>query len=177
VPRGRPELPLRTVPPGCDVNLFCLLPRPRLGSRIFRTTPLLTCTFSSLRGTALHRSLSAFVSAVRGPIYFCVADRQRNVYGYAWRLWWDRTSFYAKARSTPLAGIKLSMHGQDDRPCLTARKPGFKVDLDRGAAEVAGCSGRDRAHRTPWHCSQTSSAHDRLSPEPPRSCAHTEPPC
>jgi hypothetical protein len=74
---------------------------------------------------------------VPDAIYFCVADRQRNVCGYAWRLWWGGTSFYAKARYTPLAGIKLSMHGQDSRPGRTSRRPGFKVDLDRDALRRA----------------------------------------
>jgi hypothetical protein len=72
-----------------------------------------------------------------GSIYFCVADRQRQVCGYAWKLWWDRTSFYAKARYIPLAGLKVSMHGQENRPGLRWRKPGFKVDLDRNALPKA----------------------------------------
>lgn len=70
-------------------------------------------------------------------IYFCVGDRERNVCGYTWRLWWAETSFYAKARETSLGGLKLSLHGQDVRPGLTSRRPGFKVDLDRGALPKA----------------------------------------
>jgi hypothetical protein len=74
---------------------------------------------------------------VAGTLYFCVGDRQRHAYGYAWRLWWGRTSFYAKARHTPLAGLKISMHGRENRSGLAWRTPGFKVDLDRDALPKA----------------------------------------
>jgi hypothetical protein len=73
-------------------------------------------------------------------IYFCVGDRTRNVCGYTWKLWWHETTFYAKARGAPLAGIKLSLHGQDVRSGMTARRPGFKVDLDRDALPTVKAS-------------------------------------
>jgi hypothetical protein len=71
----------------------------------------------------------------RGAIYFCVGDRSTQICGYAWRLWWGRTSFYIKARNEAFAGLKVSLHGADERHRATGRsfKIGYDDSVDRDA--------------------------------------------
>ena len=71
-------------------------------------------------------------------MYFVIADRQRNMFSYAWRIGWSGTSFYVKARYAPLSAFKISLHGPDPRPGM---RPGFKIALDDGAAPGATAAG------------------------------------
>jgi hypothetical protein len=54
-----------------------------------------------------------------------VANKDRNVFSFGWRIWAGGTSFYIKC-ITPLSPFKLSLHGPDPRH----RWHGFKLDLD-----------------------------------------------
>ena len=54
-----------------------------------------------------------------------VANEDRNMFSFAWRIWAGGTSFYIKC-ATPKSPFKLSLHGPDPRH----RWHGFKLDLD-----------------------------------------------
>ncbi len=56
-------------------------------------------------------------------MYFVVGDRKSAVAGYAWRRGASGTSFYIKARYTPLSSVKISLHGPDPRPGLSLDPP------------------------------------------------------
>src|ERR1022692_3584669 len=84
-------------------------------------------------------------------MYFVVGNRERQIFGYAWRIGWSNTSFYLKARYAPLAAFKISLHGPDPRPSM---RPGFKIALDDsavpGAAEAGGAYAGSVAVRPQW---------------------------
>lgn len=71
-------------------------------------------------------------------LYFVVANRERGIFGYTWRIGWSGTSFYIKARFSPLTALKVSLHGPHPRENL---KPGFKIGIDGQAAQLAVESG------------------------------------
>jgi len=64
-------------------------------------------------------------------------DENTKVNSYAWKIWWHKISFYVVPTYAPLSGVKVSLHGPDDRH----PQPGFRIDIDRNAmrqAKVAG---------------------------------------
>lgn len=62
-------------------------------------------------------------------MYFVPASLDPLVFGYTWRIWARSTSFYLTPRSAAVGGLKISLHGPDDRPDLGM--PGFKMGIDR----------------------------------------------
>lgn len=62
-------------------------------------------------------------------MYFVPASLDPVVFGYTWRIWARSTSFYLAPRSAAVGGLKISLHGPDDRPDLGM--PGFKMGIDR----------------------------------------------
>jgi hypothetical protein len=71
-------------------------------------------------------------------MYVLVGDRNSGVLGYAWRVWASRTSFYLKARYTPLSDWKISLHGPDVRH---PGQDGFKLEVDDRATPAARAAG------------------------------------
>jgi hypothetical protein len=64
--------------------------------------------------------------------YFVVSDRQNEVYGFTWRAGIGNTSFYIKSRAPQIGLLKVSLHGPDPRPDISA--PGFKVAIDQSSS-------------------------------------------
>lgn len=68
-------------------------------------------------------------------------NEETGVIGYAWRMWWQRSSFYLVPRYAPMSGAKVSLHGPEEGN----ENGGFKLARDRAAmvrAEAAGGSVR-----------------------------------
>jgi hypothetical protein len=72
-------------------------------------------------------------------LYFVVYNRVNNVFGYTWRIGTSGTSFYIKARAPYIGAVKISLHGPDPRPHLSA--PGFKLAIDRSALPAVRAAG------------------------------------
>ena len=77
------------------------------------------------------------MSSNNNSIYFCVVHQQRQVCGYTWKIWWDRTSFYLKGQDKWMASLKVSLHGNDPRH----GRPGFKIARDVDAEQTARKAG------------------------------------
>lgn len=77
----------------------------------------------------VNRKDESFAPDSHGVIYFLVGDRSSGIYGYTWRIWWGRTSFYLKPTSANFAEMKVSLHGDDPK----IQNPMMKFDIDRGA--------------------------------------------
>jgi len=71
-------------------------------------------------------------------MYFIVADRDRRICSYTWRIGWSGTSFYLKPLHAPLSALKVSLHGPAPRPEM---RPGFKIGIEEGAAPSAEAAG------------------------------------
>jgi hypothetical protein len=103
--------------------------RPSPEGRSLSGSPLTTYTiqtsFKPDTDEASRPMPSPALSAPKG-IYVCVGTRQPVKLGYTWRMWWGRTSFYLKPRSSLVGGFKISLHGPDRRH----PRPGFKIALD-----------------------------------------------
>jgi hypothetical protein len=58
---------------------------------------------------------NVYASAVTGlkTMYIVVGDSKAARHSYVWRIWWQGTSFYIKARDAALAEFKVSLHGAD----------------------------------------------------------------
>ena len=70
-------------------------------------------------------------------LYFIVADKQRRICGYTWRIGWGNTSFYIKSTYKPMSALKISLHGPDPRH----KRPGFKIAVDEPAVSGAKNAG------------------------------------
>lgn len=73
----------------------------------------------------------------QGAIYYVVGDRETSRWGFGWRIWWGRTSFYMKPMTKSLAQLKVSLHGDD--PVI--QNPMLKLDIDRNAAQAVEKAG------------------------------------
>jgi hypothetical protein len=71
--------------------------------------------------------------------------------------------------------VEYEQASRDDTAVI-AVAGGLWITTFRSMRYPEGDFGCEQDHCT-RHCPQTSSAYDRPSPEPPRSCARTEPPC